>query len=241
MYLQNKYTKWYYAIIAKAQTRCNAQSYYERHHITPKSLGGQDISTNLVSLTAREHFVCHWLLTKMVSGEPKKKMAYALWRMANPGDREEKYQIGSNKYAILREQFIESRIGHKHSDETKRRISQALTGKSKSTSPWNKGLSGYSIHTDEYKEHLRQSLSITREERYGTERALEITNKLRQRMVGKTHDEIYGDKSQELKAKRSEKLKGKTLEEILGPERAAEGRRKRREAAERRKAQKQSK
>jgi hypothetical protein len=39
--------------------------YYEKHHIIPKSLGGDDSSENIVKLTPREHFICHHLLLKM--------------------------------------------------------------------------------------------------------------------------------------------------------------------------------
>lgn len=39
--------------------------YTECHHILPKSLGGMDDKTNLVNLLAREHFICHLLLTKI--------------------------------------------------------------------------------------------------------------------------------------------------------------------------------
>ena len=39
--------------------------YYERHHITPKCMGGLNNQENLIYLTAREHYVAHWLLTKI--------------------------------------------------------------------------------------------------------------------------------------------------------------------------------
>ena len=39
--------------------------YTEKHHIIPRSLGGKDDEANLVSLSAREHFICHYLLAKM--------------------------------------------------------------------------------------------------------------------------------------------------------------------------------
>ena len=39
--------------------------YTEKHHIIPKSLGGDDSSYNLVRLTAREHYICHLLLVKI--------------------------------------------------------------------------------------------------------------------------------------------------------------------------------
>ena len=86
MYLQNKYTKTYYAIINKAKlrnltTRKQAKEvlgYPELHHIIPTCLGGDNNKENTVFLTAHEHFVCHLLLTKMLIGKEKSKMVFAL-------------------------------------------------------------------------------------------------------------------------------------------------------------------
>ena len=39
--------------------------YSEIHHIIPRSFGGSDNPNNLVRLTAREHFIVHFLLYKM--------------------------------------------------------------------------------------------------------------------------------------------------------------------------------
>lgn len=39
--------------------------YTEKHHILPRSLGGTDTAENLIDLSAREHFLCHYLLVKM--------------------------------------------------------------------------------------------------------------------------------------------------------------------------------
>ena len=83
MYKQNKYTTWYYNIISTAQSRSLTEGYAEKHHIIPRSLGGTDDKDNLVVLTAREHFVCHLLLPKMLKGSNKKKMLFALWAMSN--------------------------------------------------------------------------------------------------------------------------------------------------------------
>lgn len=57
-FLINKYTKWYFNIIESAQ-RQEMDGYTEKHHIIPKSLGGSNDKTNIVKLTAREHFICH--------------------------------------------------------------------------------------------------------------------------------------------------------------------------------------
>jgi uncharacterized protein YdiU (UPF0061 family) len=53
------------------QRGSNRQIGYELHHILPASLGGTDDKSNLVLLTYREHYVAHWLLTKIYPREPK--------------------------------------------------------------------------------------------------------------------------------------------------------------------------
>ena len=82
IFIDNKYTRWYYALVQKRKICVLNEGYVEKHHIIPKSLGGSDIKTNLVSLTAREHFVAHWLLTKMVTGINKSKMLLAFNMMS---------------------------------------------------------------------------------------------------------------------------------------------------------------
>lgn len=77
MFIESKYKKWYYQIIDRSNNRC-INGYTEKHHIIPKSLGGSNSKDNLAILTAREHFICHWLLTKMTLGESRAKMIYAL-------------------------------------------------------------------------------------------------------------------------------------------------------------------
>jgi hypothetical protein len=85
MFIENKYTKWYFAIVDRAATRDKPQSYCESHHVVPKSLGGSLAKENLRWLTGREHYICHLLLTKMVEGEQKKKMLYAFMLMSTHG------------------------------------------------------------------------------------------------------------------------------------------------------------
>jgi hypothetical protein len=58
----------YQRLIAKAKARVCPEGYVERHHILPKALGGTDDSSNLVALTAKEHFVAHVLLAKIHGG-----------------------------------------------------------------------------------------------------------------------------------------------------------------------------
>lgn len=56
----------YTSIIERARSRQpDDDEYYEKHHIIPKCLGGTDDDTNIVKLTAREHYLSHQLLIHM--------------------------------------------------------------------------------------------------------------------------------------------------------------------------------
>ena len=82
MFIENKYSKWYYNIITRAKSRLSP-IHKERHHILPRSLGGDNNNNNLVDLTPREHYICHLLLTKFTTGKAKQKMFYAIHRLTN--------------------------------------------------------------------------------------------------------------------------------------------------------------
>ena len=127
MFKENKYYTWYNSIIFNAKCRI-IEGYTEEHHIIPKSLGGQDSSENLVKLTAREHFICHWLLTKCVK-QNIEKMEYALWLMTNTENSlQQRYKITPKKYEIIKKSlaltFSKQNTGKKLSEETKQKISK---------------------------------------------------------------------------------------------------------------------
>lgn len=107
MYLDNKYTRWYNSIIHNARHR-NLTGYTENHHIIPRSLGGTDEDSNLVRLTAKEHFICHLLLTKMTTGNARYKMNFALRMLSITNTDEERYTPGSRIYELSRKLFRES-------------------------------------------------------------------------------------------------------------------------------------
>lgn len=58
------YRRIYDALIERSHHRV-LDGYYEKHHVIPRCLGGTDDPSNLVHLTAEEHYLCHQLLTKM--------------------------------------------------------------------------------------------------------------------------------------------------------------------------------
>jgi hypothetical protein len=136
MFLQNKYSKYYFNIIDSAKSRVlSSDTYTERHHILPKSLGGNDSSANIIKLTAREHFICHWLLTKIVSPDKKVKMVFALHRMKSINKRQQRYSTPITSRVFERNRIEHSKFigainkGKKLSKETKQKISISLKGK----------------------------------------------------------------------------------------------------------------
>jgi hypothetical protein len=150
LFIDNKYTKWYNSIISNAQargyrTRASAKKhlgYVELHHYIPKSLGGTKQET--VFLTAKEHFTCHRLLTKMTTGPARYKMDKAVDKMLCTNKFQQRIKISARLYEAIRKQAGLSHsllikgtntgeknpfYGKTHSQETKNRISKANTGR----------------------------------------------------------------------------------------------------------------
>ena len=102
-------------------------AYYEKHHILPKSIFPlwKDRPFNQVLLTAREHYFCHQLLTKIY---PTKEMIFALWRLSHSG----KHKVSSREYERLRvlvgQASSELNKGHICSDEVKKHFSKIYSG-----------------------------------------------------------------------------------------------------------------
>jgi hypothetical protein len=106
IYLDNKYSKCYSALIAKRKDN-PPEGYFERHHILPQSLGGTNDKTNLVKLTAREHFICHRLLIKMLEGAAKAKMVTAAHNMIKWSRNKTINYISSRSYELLRAAYAQ--------------------------------------------------------------------------------------------------------------------------------------
>ena len=102
----NKYEKWYQHITRNSKE--SRQPGDERHHIVPRSLGGGDEKSNIAFITAREHFICHWLLTKIYpTGEEHWKMinAFRMMRAENPNQQRYKTRITSRVYENLKKEY----------------------------------------------------------------------------------------------------------------------------------------
>jgi len=120
------YQKVYNQLIDKAKHRGVVDGYSETHHIVPKCIGGEDKLNNLVELTAREHFIAHWLLYRIYPNNKDIAYSFTAFQMDKYGNR---YKLSSRTIGEIREARVMARRGTKHTEETKRKISQSNKGK----------------------------------------------------------------------------------------------------------------
>lgn len=117
----NKYKKIYDAIINKRKKE-NVMGYSEKHHIIPKCLGGEDSNENIVRLTAREHYICHYLLTKIYKSDTIKyhKLINAfLMMVASPTHQHKRYtsklyEYNRIKYSKYKKQTMRGSHNHQY-------------------------------------------------------------------------------------------------------------------------------
>jgi len=128
------YRKVYDAIIVKSRNR-ELTGYKEVHHVIPKCLGGADKKENLAKLTAREHFICHWLLSRLYP--TNRKLAFAFFAMCNQhGSNQERYIPSSRVYEEARSNY--SKLGFDENHRSK--ISIAQLGNTNNSSRVYKGM-----------------------------------------------------------------------------------------------------
>jgi hypothetical protein len=165
--IQNKYKQWHDNIIANGKKR-KLIGYKEVHHILPKSLGGSNDKSNLVELTAREHFLVHLLLCKFTLGQAKMKMSYAFHAMCSFKNARRYNKVNSRLVEKIRSNFKftkehrqkiskaqignkravgnKNNLGRKFSKETRLKMSKARMG--------NKNALGLR-HSEEFKQRIK--------------------------------------------------------------------------------------
>ena len=200
----DKYNRWYKAITERARTRV-LKEYTEKHHIQPRSLGGTDDKNNLVDLTAREHFICHWLLTKIYTGEDKAKMIYALNGMKRSNSFAQRYEtkITARVYENLKKEFSKvhsATMKGKPASNRGQRMSEEQKQKIRAT----KAANPYKWDPEKLANRIQTQT--------GVKRSQETKDKIRDALTGKPK----GPMSAEGKIKRSLALVGKTKPEGMG-------------------------
>jgi len=155
IYKENKYSKWYYKLINSRilLNRDYNDGEFHKHHILPKSLGGENNNSNLVVLTPREHYICHLLLLEMTFGRNKSKMYCAFFRFNNEKHTTSRsYEFFLNQYSNCMKGENNPFYNKKHSDKTKKLIRE------------NHGMKG--------KKHTKQSIIKMKKARVGQKPSL---------------------------------------------------------------------
>lgn len=100
----SKYTNWYIGLIKSAPHRRPLGTYTEGHHILPKcfNLGGETDKQNIVYLSAREHYVAHQLLSKMMISTRHKHQMYEAFAVFSNNTRRG-LKMTSRRIASIRE------------------------------------------------------------------------------------------------------------------------------------------
>lgn len=138
------YKRIYDFLMVRAKDRI-LSVYSEKHHIKPRCLGGSNLKDNIVSLTAKEHYIAHRLLTRIYSEEPK--LVYAFWMMCN-GTVKKRPIPSPRAYEEAKLKFSKIIRTRKHSKATKLKISKSKKGQASFTGK---------THTEESK--IKQRIS----------------------------------------------------------------------------------
>lgn len=165
--------------------------YYEGHHIIPRCLGGTGWTNNwnhenIVPLTAREHFIIHWLLHEIYPNH--NKLGGAFYNMCIIGKKQNRYVPSSR---II--EYVRILHGKNHSnymknefwtEEMKLRMSKVHMGEKNAMYGKN--------HTDESIEKMKNVSPESRESRRirvlgdrNPSKRLEIQAKMKYRAINR--------------------------------------------------------
>lgn len=134
VFIENKYTAWYFSIIETAKKRQKPTGYTEKHHIIPKALGGSNDISNLVILTAKEHYIVHHLLTKMITNSIDEGKMWSAYFLMHIGHKDR--VVYPRNYTLAKEQMAKHKsllsigeqnhfYGKTHTSETKQKMSNS--------------------------------------------------------------------------------------------------------------------
>lgn len=202
------YLNIYNSLIEKAKDNVfNPNEYFETHHIILKGLGGSDEKDNLVKMTARQHFVAHWLLFRI---HPTNKQIAAAFHIIafgtncrNTRKKHQGYMPSSRAIAEAREAKVIHNKGNKHSPETIKKMQDTWAKKLAEGYIWPKiGMKA----SEESKEKQRLAMS-------GKPRSQETIDKII--ATKKKQYQDYLEQNNGIKKKMSNKTKRRIKEAAI--------------------------
>lgn len=152
----NKYHTWYRKIIINRII--NPIKIGEKHHILPRSMGGNDEKENVVVLSSREHYICHLCLTKFTESKDYYKMLCAVNCMSMK-TLKQNFSYNSRLYQILQEKRIkELKVWLKENSAFKDKSVHKKCMKTREKNGSNIFVTNNPMHNEEY---VRKKLKKT--------------------------------------------------------------------------------
>lgn len=163
------YGRLYTVLMEKASQR-QLFGYMEKHHVVPKCMGGPNTKSNIVFLTAKEHFIAHKLLVRIYPN------IRGLWLALIAMGRMPEFK--SRIFASERERAAASRKGFKYTDESRAKMSASAKARGRNSQhtefkkgqvSWNAGLPAEmshrygKSHSDETREKMVESQQARRD------------------------------------------------------------------------------
>lgn len=189
---KTKYTEWYFNLIEKSKkSTYNHEDYYELHHIIPVCVDDKlkRDKNNLVKLSAREHYIAHWILTKMFVGDIRRRLLFAFNMMHVESPNNERKYKNSIAYETNKKNYSKS-MQYNHwtkREENKEKLKQAAIKREKNLSDTEKEkrrnrahatFSGITL-SDDHKEKI--SKATTGVQKTKTEKLLRAYEKQREK------------------------------------------------------------
>jgi len=206
---------WHYDNLIRTRKLLNREKYkgiyYEDHHIIMLSMGGDDTKDNRVLLTAKEHYIAHYLLWKI---HRNNKSVYAFFRMCQDANKTN-LRISARTYEEIRIECAKISSENLKSmwNDPKMRNKLSISNSIK-----NKGR----IHTEQSRKNMseahkgikqsQESIDKRRIKMIGRKRTDETKRKLGLNFKGKKHT----DKSKEKMSQsaKNRKLSDETKKEM---------------------------
>ena len=152
------YQKVYDQIIQRSKSRGldkkKLEGYFEKHHVIPKCMGGLNQNDNYALLTAREHYLAHWLLWKTDKSNYSLMLGYHKMALSKTDMHERDFKISSKQYEILRTSRSLLQVGKIVSDETRKKMSESHKGVPLSKEHTRKIIEGFTS-SEKYRDSMK--------------------------------------------------------------------------------------
>lgn len=139
--------KVYLNFIEECKTKEYGELFTHKHHITPKFMGGDNSTDNLIVLSVEDHFLAHKILAENCEDGYKVGNLRAMGYLANryhnikitKNEISKIHKDAANLYLQNNPPFRKGKTGYKHTLEHSNNLSKSLIEWYKINDVWNKG------------------------------------------------------------------------------------------------------